>query len=406
MTSWTLLPAHHRWLARHAEDLLAFGRQTPYPGGGAAWLDDDGTPLFDRGRETWVAARTVHVYSIGSLLGIPGSRPVAEAALAGLTGPLRDDENGGWYTSLAADGTPADDKSAYAHAFVVLAGASASAAGLPGGSALLADALAISEKYFWDDEAGMVVDTWNLDFTQLDGYRGLNANMHTVEAYLAAADATGEQVWRDRAGRIGAFAVAKASGNQWRLPEHFDAAWTPQPELNRDQPDDRFKPYGATVGHGLEWSRLLLHLEASGAEAGTDWLASARGLFDRAVTDGWAPDGADGFVYTTDWSGAPVVRDRLHWVVAEAINAAAALYQRTSDEQYADWYARCWDYADRYLLDHEHGSWRHQLAADNTPSATVWPGKPDLYHAFQTTLVPRLPLAPSMATAVARSLLV
>jgi len=404
VTSWTLLPAHHRWLARHAEDLLSFGRCTPYPGGGAAWLDDDGAPLLDRGRETWIACRTVHVYAIGTLLGIPGARPVAEAALAGLTGPLHDDERGGWYSALAADGTPAPEKSAYAHAFVVLAGASASVAGLAGGSALLADALAVSERRFWDEDAGRVVDTWDLAFENLDGYRGLNANMHTVEAYLAAADATGEQVWRDRAAQIGAFAAAAAGDNEWRLPEHFDATWTFQPELNRDRPDDRFKPYGATVGHGLEWARLLLHLEAAGAD-GADWLAAARGLFDRAVTDGWAPDSADGFVYTTDWDGVPVVRDRLHWVVAEAINAAAALYQRTADEQYADWYARCWDYADRYLLDHERGSWRHQLTADNVPSATVWPGKPDLYHAFQTTLVPRLPLAPSMATAVARGLL-
>jgi hypothetical protein len=31
---------------------------------------------------------------------------------------------------------------------------------------------------------------------------------------------------------------------------------------------------------------------------------------------------------------------------------------------------------------------------------TVWPGKPDLYHAVQATLIPRLPLAPSMATAL------
>jgi len=31
---------------------------------------------------------------------------------------------------------------------------------------------------------------------------------------------------------------------------------------------------------------------------------------------------------------------------------------------------------------------------------TVWPGKSDLYHAVQATLIPQLPLAPTMATAL------
>lgn len=404
MTSWTLLPAHRDWLARQTQSLLDFGRRTPYPGGGAAWLDREGAPLLDRGLETWITARTVHVYSLGALLGIPGCRPVAGTALAGLTGPLHDDEHGGWYPAVAADGTPAPDKTAYAHAFVVLAGSSATAAGLPGGAELLADALAVFERRFWDEDAGRAVDTWDSAFTTLDDYRGINANMHTVEAFLAAADVTGERVWLGRAARIATFAAGAAQAHDWRLPEHFGADWSERPELNADRPDDPFKPYGATVGHGLEWARLMLHLEAAGAE-GADWLAAARGLFGRAVADGWAADGADGFVYTTDWSGAPVVRDRMHWVVAEAVAVAAALHQRTGEDEYADWYARCWDYAERHLIDHEHGSWHHQLAADNTPTDTVWPGKADIYHAFQATLIPRLPLAPTLATAIARGLL-
>jgi mannose/cellobiose epimerase-like protein (N-acyl-D-glucosamine 2-epimerase family) len=134
-------------------------------------------------------------------------------------------------------------------------------------------------------------------------------------------------------------------------------------------------------------------------------VGAARALFDRAVADGWDADGAEGFVYTTDWEGRPVVRDRMHWVTAEAVGASAALHARTGDAVYADRYAQWWDYADRYVIDHEHGSWHHQLDASNAPAGSVWPGKADIYHAFQTTLVPRLPLAPSITTAVASGLL-
>ena len=132
---------------------------------------------------------------------------------------------------------------------------------------------------------------------------------------------------------------------------------------------------------------------------------AAQALFGQAVADGWAVDGADGFVYTTDWDGSPVVRDRMHWVAAEATAAAAALWARTGDSSYATSYERWWDYTDAHLIDRERGSWHHQLDAANRPIATVWPGKPDLYHAFQATLFPRLPLSPTLATALSRGLL-
>jgi mannose/cellobiose epimerase-like protein (N-acyl-D-glucosamine 2-epimerase family) len=54
----------------------------------------------------------------------------------------------------------------------------------------------------------------------------------------------------------------------------------------------------------------------------------------------------------------------------------------------------------RHLLDRERGSWRHELNPDNRPAARTWHGKPDIYHAIQATLVPRLPLAPSFAGAL------
>ena len=261
---------------------------------------------------------------------------------------------------------------------------------------------------FWDDDAGRPVDTWDVAFETLDDYRGLNATMHSVEAMLTVADAVENPeeatAWRGRAARCAAFVVDLAAGNEGRLAEHFGPDWTPDLELNKDRPGDQFKPYGATPGHGLEWARLLLHLEAALPDgAGADrLLPTAVALFDRAVADAWAADGADGFVYTTDWSGTPVVRTRMHWVLTEALATAAALFERTGEQRFADQYATWWEYARTYLLDLERGSWHHELDPSNTPTATVWPGKPDVYHALQATLVPRLPLAPTFAAAMAR----
>jgi sulfoquinovose isomerase len=393
------------WLDAECRRLLDFGRRIAHPLGGAAWLDDDGDPDLSRPVHTWITSRTVHVYGLGSLLGVEGCNPIATAALDGLRTTLRDSEHGGWFGAIGADGEPVGTaKSCYDHAFVMLAASTATVAGLPGADDLLAEATAVFEQHFWDEDLGRVVDEWDRTWSEAAPYRGLNSTMHSLEAMLAVGDATGDATWHRRAGRLAGLVVDLAPAHDGRLPEHFGPDWSVDLELNRDRPDDPFKPYGATVGHGLEWARLLLHVEATlGADAPVGLLDTARLLFDRAVADGWHADGAPGFVYTTDWSGTPVVRQRMHWVAAEGISAAAALHRRTGEEVYARHYAEWWAYAAEHLLDRERGSWHHELDPANRPQASVWPGKPDLYHAVQATLLPRLPLAPGLASAVALS---
>lgn len=393
-------------LAAELDRLLDFGVRFPGPYG-AAWLAADGSPDPTHPTFTYVTARMTHVYCLGALLGRPGDRALAEAGLAALAGPLRDHEHGGWVASVDAAGTADARKECYTHAFVVLAGSSAVVAGLPGADAFLDEALQTWLERFFVPADGMFLDAWDAAFSVADPYRGINANMHAVEALLAAADARADDTLRDLAlGIARRVALDLAEPHDWRIPEHLDEAWRPQLEHHRDDPAHPFQPYGATVGHGLEWSRLLVELEAALGAGAPAWLVtSAASLFDRAVADGWDADGAEGFVYTTDWSGRPVVRDRMHWVVAEALAAAATLHQRTGDARYVELGEQWWGYAERFLLDRELGSWHHQLDADNRPTATVWPGKPDLYHAVQAVLVPRLPLAPTAALAVRSGLL-
>ena len=189
------------FLRAMTENLLAFGRRFPSPGGGSYWLGDDGTPWKDRNRETWITARMAHVYSLGYMLGYKECGALADAALKGLRGELHDEKNGGWYPGVTADGAPLPDKQCYAHAFVMLAASSGYLAGRPGAEELLRDAEAVYDAHFWDENEGLACDTWNTEFTVCDRYRGLNANMHSVEAFLAVADATGNEAYRARAGR-------------------------------------------------------------------------------------------------------------------------------------------------------------------------------------------------------------
>ncbi len=392
------------FLKELTEDLLSFGHRFPSPEGAAYYLGDDGTPWTDRPRETFVTCRMAHSYSIGSFLGHPGSEALIDDALKGIRGVLKDTEHGGWYPGVNADGTPLPNKLCYAHAFVILAACSALIAGRDGAQELLEDALEAYDRFFWNEEEGMAYDTWNTEFTILDDYRGLNANMHTVEAFLAAADCAGREEYRVRAGRIIDRVLGWASANNWRIPEHFSKDWVPDLDCNKDRPADPFKPYGATPGHGLEWSRLITQWAVStypeDEAKRAPYIDAAQNLFDRAVEDAWDADGAPGIVYTTDWEGKPVVHDRMHWVLAEGINTAATLYRVTGDEKYAGQYAQFMEYLDAKVVDHVNGSWFHQMDRENHVIGTVWPGKNDLYHALQATLIPYYRPGISIALAV------
>jgi sulfoquinovose isomerase len=394
------------WLHAEVQRLLDGARGSWSPAGGFAWLDAEGRPDPTRPRQLWITTRMTHCFALGALLGRPDDGPMVDHGLAALSGPFADARYGGWFTALpaagASDGSEAAPKEAYGHTFVLLAAASATLAGRPGAAELLARAIAVVEKYFWDDAAGAMVEEWDRSWTTRDGYRGANANMHSVEAFMAVAGATSDPVWLQRAQRIAERIVHRgARMHAWRVPEHFDAAWTEVPEYNADAPAHPFRPYGVTPGHGLEWSRLMvtlaLALEGAGLPA-PDWLReSAAGLYDRAVADGWDAE-RGGLPYTTNWQGRPVVAERFHWVTCEAIAAAWALGVATGGQRYLDDWGRFWAYARRTYLDGRPG-WLHEADVDGRPTSVTWTGRPDVYHAVQACLISQLPTAPSFAQA-------
>ncbi|WP_062380916.1 D-mannose isomerase [Pseudomonas abietaniphila] len=402
-SSWLRSPGHKTWLAQEGNRLLAFARASKMPQGFGN-LDEQGRLPADAIAETMNTARMTHSFAMAHINGIPGYAELVDHGVAALAGPLRDAEYGGWF-ARPLEHCADTGKAAYLHAFVALAASSAVAAQRPGAKALLEQAIQVITQRFWSEEEGAMRESFDRDWSNEEAYRGANSNMHSTEAFLALADVTGDARWLDRALRIVERVIHQhAAGNHHQVIEHFTPQWQPVPEYNVDKPDDGFRPYGTTPGHAFEWARLVLHLEAARQRVKLEtpsWLVEdARLLFENACRFGWDVDGAPGIVYTLDWQNRPVVRHRLHWTHAEAAAASAALLQRTGEQQYETWYRTFWEFNETLFIDREHGSWRHELNPQNQPSADIWPGKPDLYHAYQATLLPVLPLAQSLATAL------
>jgi sulfoquinovose isomerase len=398
-------PGTAQWRHTEASRLIAFGRAAALPDGGFGWLGANGEIDVTQPRPLYVNARMTHVFALAHLAGVAGADSLAASGLGALASRYADDGNGGWFASLGPSGDVVDStKANYAHAHVLLATASSVAAGIPGADETFAAAAAAIERHFWSDAEGRALESWNADFTELEPYRGANSNMHSVEAYLAAGDVSGNPVWHARGASIAARLINdRARANSWRIPEHYDQDWRPLPDYNDDRRNDQFRPYGTTPGHSFEWARLLLTLEAAAQTAPPAWLLeAATALFDTAVADAWRRDGHPGLIYTVDPDGQPVVTARMHWVACEAVLAADALHRRTGEERFAAAATRWWDDIDRYFLDRKGGGWWQELAPDMTPATSTWSGKPDLYHSYQAVLLPSLPLSPTAATALAR----
>ena len=382
--------------------LLDFAARSRLPGGGFGYLGDDGRVRPERGQETWIVARMTHVFGLAQLTGRSGWDGLVRHGVEALTaGPLHDGAHGGWYAS-----TSDDTKAAYVHAFVVLAGATATSAGAPGGRELLDEALDVWQTRFWDDAEGLAVEEWDAGWTRLSDYRGANANMHGVEASLAAADALGDG--DPRAARLRSQALRTterfvhgwARERDWRLPEHFTADWEPVPGYNRDEPAHPFRPYGVTIGHLFEWSRLALHLGAVTPDPPSWLLEDAARLFTAAASRGWAADGQAGFPYTLDWDDRPVVAQRMHWVLCEAVAAARTLTAVTGDAAYRSLADHWWAHGEARFADPVTGSWHHELTPEGAVAAGTWDGQPDAYHLAQALLLSGRPVRGSVAAAL------
>lgn len=199
---WLDNGAHRAWLTHQSRTQLDFFAASIQAEPGFSLLGHDGAPLETKTQELFATTRLIHSYSLGVLQGHRGADNIVDHGMRYLASHHKDPIHGGYLWGISGNETSDDRKLAYGHAFVLLAAASAKMAGHPDAETLLTDIADILDRHFWEEDAGLLSDEWNRDWTPFSTYRGMNANMHAVEAMLTAYEATSDTVFLDRAGRV------------------------------------------------------------------------------------------------------------------------------------------------------------------------------------------------------------
>lgn len=382
---WLDDPHHRAWLKAQADrQLKFFSASLQGAGPGFHTLDAAGRPLPDATQELHTTTRLIHSYALAQIAGHDGAGRIVDHGMAYLQSHHRDADHGGYLWALNGDDISDDRKLAYGHIFVLLAASSAKMAGHPDAGALIADVTKILDQYYWEEGPGLFADEWNRDWTPFSSYRGMNANMHGVEALLTAYEATGQDIFLSRAGRILDFFTATIAPKEgWRLPEHYTENWAIDRAYSGNP---MFRPAGTTPGHSFELGRLLLqYWDLIGRPEG-DMPIRARCLIEQALQDAWRIDG--GFSYTLKFDGSTAIPSRFWWPVTEAIGAMAALIKLDRRDADEIWYRRLWTFASAHYVDHARGGWFPEIDETGQPTGTIFAGKPDIYHSIQACLFP------------------
>ena len=345
------------FLRAHVEDILAFYEPNVLDPAGGFFQHflDDGSVYDHETRHLVSSTRFVFNYANAFLqTGRDHYRDWAAHGLTYLeTHHLTDQGHYLWQRrgEIIEDGRAM----AYGHAFVILAAAWAMRVDIADARGVLDRCWHFMETHFYEPEHGAYADERDESLVRLDGYRGQNANMHTVEALIAAYESTGDITFLERADSVARkFTVDLAAAADGQVWEHYATGWSHDWKYNIDKPDDLFKPWGFQPGHQVEWAKLLLQIDA---HRPSDWhLQTATSLYAAAMRNGWDEDHG-GLVYGYAPDGSFADATKYFWVQAEAIATAWRLYCRTGKTGYRDDYLRLWDWSWRHLVDHEHGAW-------------------------------------------------
>lgn len=357
-------------------------------GGFYGRIDGDDKPHADAPKGAILNARILWTFSAAyRLLHRPEYLETATRAKRYIIDRFYDNDFGGVYWSLTANGEPLDTKKqVYAQGFAIY-GLSEYARATGDRDALdyAVKLFETVEKYSFDRDRNGYIEAFTREWKPIEDMRlsdkdentskTMNTHLHILEPY-----ANLYRVWKDERlerqlrNMLDLFTGKILNKKTYHLDLFFDNDWRTDGNI-------------ISYGHDIEAS-WLIHEAALvlGDEALLKRIEPIIVNIARAVDEGLNPDGS--LIYEAVPSILPVGEElaegdrrqslpstgklegldrELHWwVQAENVVGHVNLYQHFGDETALDTAMKCWQFIKDKIIDHEHGEWHWSLMPDGT----------------------------------------
>jgi mannobiose 2-epimerase len=274
---------------------------------------------------------------------------------------------GGTYRSLTSKGEPADlRKQTYSQSFFIYALSEYFRA--TGDKLVLEAAKEIYnalEKYALDPKSDGYFEVfdrkWKRTNERLIGEKSakdvktMNTHLHLMEAYASLY-----RVWPD---------PKEGKRLKTLITLFTDKIIDPQTFHLRVFLDDKWKSTSTTnsYGHDIEASWLLV--EAAQILGDPALLKNCETISLKiadAASEGLQSDGS--LISDKDYLSGEVNYSRDWWPQAEAVVGLINAYELSGDEKYLQSALKCWNYTNKYLVDHKEGEWFNAISATGTVS--------------------------------------
>lgn len=314
-----------------------------------------------------------------SAYGKPEHLEAARHGFEFLRDRLWDQEHGGFYWSVSADGAEALQpmKHLYGQSFGLYALAEYyRASGDPEARALAARMFSLLEDRAHDGRFGGYREFFNRDWSEPDdqpGYMGvpadikiMNTHLHLMEAFATYHRVEPSPLVRERLLELIQILSNSVVRKTWGActDRHF-RDWTPVMGPAAEM---------ASYGHDLENVWLLMDASESAGVGDGPLLDLYESLWDYSLRYGWDED-QGGFYYTGPLGQPAVNRAKSWWVQAEVLVSALRMYEKTGNSRYQEIFQKTLRWIVDHQIDWRNGEWFESIRADGAPSgvkAGIW----------------------------------